>query len=389
MKSSYGIALLSLWFAGQSSTPIQHSSVTLAGLLTRADYERLLEREFEVGGGIRRLKISLNYTGEDRRTVIDLGLRGPSGFRGWSGGGPQTVVIGATIASYGYLPGPIEPGRWAVILGIPNIREGSEDSYSITIDQSDKEEPDFPVIARERGWFAGDFHSHSGHSDGRIQLAGDSRVKIQPHRVFDAARQAVLDFVALTDHNTTSHWSDVERLQPYYSNLLLLHAREVTTYNGHLNAFGERKFVDFRVGPGRPLNDVLDELASEGAFISINHPAAPDDESCMGCGWTATSQETMRRIHAIEIVNGDTVDGKLAGWPLWAKMLNAGLHLTAIGGSDDHTADETIDRAVGRPATVVYARELSEPALLEGLTRGLAYVRTRGTSGPTLQFEAF
>src|SRR5262245_39486426 len=99
MKSSYGIALLGLWFAGQSSTPIHSGSVTLAGLLPRADYERLLEREFEVGAGIRRLKISLNYTGEDRRTVIDLGLRGPSGFRGWSGGGPQTVVIGATIAS--------------------------------------------------------------------------------------------------------------------------------------------------------------------------------------------------------------------------------------------------------------------------------------------------
>jgi len=200
----FNVALLSLWFAIQSSLQTHPGTVTLSGSLTHADYERLFEREFDVGPGIQRLKISLDYSGEDRRTVVDLGLRGPAGFRGWSGGGPQNVVIGATIASYGYLPGPIEPGRWAVILGVPNIREGSRDSYSITIEESDKEEPEFPVIRRDAGWFAGDFHSHSGHSDGRVELANGSRVKIPPHRIFDAALRAGLDFIALTDHNTTS-----------------------------------------------------------------------------------------------------------------------------------------------------------------------------------------
>src|SRR5262245_43048550 len=180
--------------------------MTLSGSLTRADYERLLEREFDVPGGIKCLKISLMYTGEDRRTVIDLGLRGPAGFRGWSGGGPQTVVLGGTFATYGYLPGPVEPGRWAVILGVPNFREGSNDGYSITIEELDHEEPTFPVIRRGPGWFAGDFHSHSGHSDGRAQLADGSRVKIPPHRIFDAARGLGLDFIALSDHNTVSHW---------------------------------------------------------------------------------------------------------------------------------------------------------------------------------------
>jgi hypothetical protein len=205
--------------------------------------------------------------------------------------------------------------------------------------------------------------------------------------VFDAARNANLDFIALTDHNTTSHWTEVERLQPYYSNLLLVHAREVTTYNGHMNAFGERSFVDFRVTGQRSIHAVLDEVSAGGAFISINHPAAPDDETCMGCGWSARDLETMRRVNGIEIVNGDNAEGPLAGWRFWASMLNSGLHLTAIGGSDDHTADEQRDRAVGRPATMVYAEELSESALLNGLKNGRAYVRTRGVSGPVLQFE--
>jgi hypothetical protein len=109
----------------------------------------------------------------------------------------------------------------------------------------------------------------------------------------------------------------------------------------------------------------------------------------MGCGWTSGAKpEVMRRVNGIEIVNGDRAEGPLSGWAIWAKMLNAGYHLTAIGGSDEHTADETRDRSIGTPATVVYADELSEPALLDGLRKGRAYVRTRGPQGPTLQFEA-
>src|SRR5262249_20795372 len=68
--------------------------------------------------------------------------------------------------------------------------------------------------------------------------------------------------------------------------------------------------------------------------------------------------------------------------------LNAGFHLTAIGGSDEHTADETHDRSIGTPATVVYADELSEPALLDGLRKGRVYLKARGPQGPTLRFEA-
>ena len=378
-------------FAGELKGSVSRNvrMSTISGSLTRDDYERLLERRFEVLPGTRSLRIELSYSGTDRGTVIDLGLRGPSGFRGWSGGGPQKITVGSTFTSYGYLPGPIEAGSWAVIVGVPNIREGSTDTYSITIEQLDREEPSFPVIRNEAAWFTGDFHSHSGHSDGHAGVFGGIQAKIPPHRVFDAARRAGLDFIALTDHNTTSHWTEVERLQLYYNNLLLLHAREVTTYNGHLNAFGEREFTDFRVTTDRPLDVILDNLTSGGAFISINHPALPDDETCMGCGWTSgVKPEVMRRVNAIEIVNGDRVEGPLSGWDTWVKMLNAGYHLTAIGGSDEHTADETRDGSIGTPATVVYADDLSEPALLDGLRKGRVYVRTRGPQGPTLQFEA-
>jgi hypothetical protein len=375
-------------FAGELHRNGVTGPIVITGTLTRADHHRLFEREFDVPAGINSLKISLAYSGVEQRTVIDLGLRSPAEFRGWSGGGPQTIVVGPTFATYGYLSGPIEAGKWAVVLGVPNLREGSTDTYTVTIEELPIEEPSFPVLRRGPAWFAGDFHSHSGHSDGHAELADGSRVKIPPHRVFDAARLAGLDFIALTDHNTPSHWTEIDRLQPYYSSLLLLHSREITTYDGHLNAFGERQFVDFRVSNERRLRNILDELAVGGAFLSINHPALPNDENCMGCGWGDKSPETLSRIQAVEVVNGDSAEGLLSGWPVWVKMLNSGLHLTAIGGSDDHSADETQDHAIGRPATVVYAEDLSEPALLEGLRKGRVYIRTRGALGPTLRFEA-
>ena len=115
-----------------------------------------------------KLEIEYAVSGADRRTVVDLGLRGPSGLRGWSGGGKRSIMVSALGATPGYLPGPIESGPWAVVLGIPNIRPGSEDTYTITIRLFSADlPPASKVIRAGSGWFAGDLHAHSGHSDGR------------------------------------------------------------------------------------------------------------------------------------------------------------------------------------------------------------------------------
>src|SRR4029077_11157366 len=152
---------------------------------------------FDVQEGTAGLEITLSYTGESEKTVIDLGLRSPAGFRGWSGGGSQTIEVGAIRASYGYQPGPIEPGRWAVVLGVPNIREGRRDSYTLAVRLLSDERTPAPVLKRGPGWFVGDLHSHSGHSDGRTTTTAGTRIPVPTHRVFDAARAAGLDFIAL------------------------------------------------------------------------------------------------------------------------------------------------------------------------------------------------
>ncbi len=372
--------------AGDAVDTEQRFSITL----TSADYERLFEQPFDVPAGVRRVEVAYRVSGGDARTVVDLGLRSPSGLRGWGGGSRSRIWVSALSATAGYLPGAIEPGAWAVVLGVPNIRAGRTDTLEIAVRLFTTDLPEGAAIAdRGPGWFVGDLHAHSGHSDGRVPSRRGVAVGTPPHRVFDAAVAAGLDFVALTDHNTTSHWLDVDRLQPYYDDLLLLRGREITTYRGHANTVGERAAHEFRLpAPDASPAPLLAPIADTGAFVSINHPALPDGEMCMGCGWNVTDPAVMASVHGVEVVNGDTATGPLAGWTFWARLRSAGYRLTAVGGSDEHTVAADADRQLGRPATVVWARALSEAALVDGLKSGRVYVRVRGTDGPVITFHA-
>jgi hypothetical protein len=93
-------------------------------------------------------------------------------------------------------------------------------------------------------------------------------------------------------------------------------------------------------------------------------------------------------VHGVEVVNGALRGGAVDGWSFWARLLNGGHRLTAVGGSDEHTVDAPLDQNLGTPATVVYARELSEAGIVEGLKSGRVYLRTEGARGPELEFSA-
>ena len=276
------------------------------------------------------------------------------------------------------------------MLGVPNIRAGRTDEYRLTIRLFDTDLPPGPTLdGRGPGWYAGDLHAHSAHSDGRSRSRREAAIGTPVHRVLDAAAAAGLDFVALTDHNTASHWLDVVRLQPYYDDLLVLRGREVTTYRGHANTVGERAFHEFRLAtPQTSPAALLAAIRGAGAFVSINHPLSPDDERCMGCGWNDTDAATMAEVDGVEIVNGDGADGPIAGWRFWAAQLSQGRRLTAIGGCDEHTVDDPADRVMGRPTTVVWAAALSEAAIVAGLHQGRVHVRARGPAGPLLDLRA-
>lgn len=387
--------LFSLCFAlsGLFADPLPAPTLVLQGTLTRADYQTYRLLPFRVPPGTARVTVELSYTGREQRTVLDLACFDESRFRGSSGGKSQ-FTISATDASPSYLPGPIHPGIWKVMLAVPNIRPGVTSHYQVKIWLARGEHADAalplvaPVLRNTAGWYKGDLHMHTANSDGTCRsLSGRSSVPCPVFFTAQAAARKGLDFIAITDHNTSSTYDAERELQPWFDTVLFLHGREITTFFGHANVFGTERFIDYRIGfHGRSVNDVIADAHRAGALFSINHPADPSGENCMGCGWTAPHTD-FRNVDAIEVINGTQAEGPLSGIPFWQAQLNQGHRITAIGGSDTHRPDQPSPQQ-GTPTTVVYARQLSEAAILDGLHAGHVYLKVAGPQGPDLFLTA-
>jgi len=379
------------------------AELVLTGVLTRADHETYKELEFDVPPGVERLTVVFSHTGREQKATIDLGLFDPERFRGWSGGDKMTFTLSATDATPSYLPGPIRPGRWLLILGVPNIRIGCEAAYEAKIYFGRGEATevsrfsDAPLAVGAR-WYRGDLHMHTCHSDGTVESQGGARVPGPVYRTVEAAAAKGCDFIAVTDHNAVSHHHALRELQPYFDKLLLIPGVEVTTFQGHAGVLGAVGFVEFRLtSPHLPrIGDLLDRVERQHGLFAINHPALPSNEYCMGCGWTTPGTD-YSRVAAVEVVNGgamtaqrNVADGPLSGVPFWEARLNEGHRPTAIGGSDNHKPDADPDKAsaVGAPTTVVWADELSERAILDAIRSGSVFVDVEGTRDRVLELSA-
>jgi hypothetical protein len=229
---------------------------------------------------------------------------------------------------------------------------------------------------------------HTAHSDGQCASQTGTKVPCPVFLTVEAAARRDLDFIAISDHNTTSQYDAMRELQPYFDKVLLIPAREITTFYGHMNLLGTESYLDFRVGSRSvpDVNTLLRNAQKLGALVSINHPQASTGELCMGCGWTPNGQVDMGRITGVEAVNGGSELEGSSGVPFWDKQLNQGHRLTGIGGSDNHNALSDPDRpsAVGNPTTVVYAAELSTPAILAGIRAGHVFIDATASHGRVL-----
>ncbi len=383
-------------FAADKAQP----DVVLRGALTGQDNQTWRLVPFDVPAGTTRITVDFDYTTRDARTTIDLGIVGPDGFRGqdgfrgWSGGNKRSFTISATDATPSYLPGAIRPGSWSLLLGIPNIRPDTRAEFSAQVRYERaggvSAQPGL-VLRAQAGWYRGDLHMHTAHSDGSCTSLKGQRVPCPLFLTVKTASERGLDFIAITDHNTTSHADAMRELQPYFDDLLLIPGREVTTFHGHANLFGSVSMLDFRVGSGEvpDWNALLSDVEHTGGIISINHPIRPSGEQCMGCGWTPAGDVDYGRFQAIEAVNGPDADTPYSGIEFWEHLLNRGYHLTAIGGSDNHNALSAAGSAgaIGTPTTVIYADSLSQDGIVAAIRRGRVFIDIAGTRDRALDIS--
>lgn len=346
---------------------------------------------FDVPEGIGALEFTFSYDGRREYAEMEIGLFDPYGFRGTSRFSKDEFYISKYRTTASYFTGRIMPGEWNVSLGFPTITQ--EAGYTIQIRMIPEGHPEYygpSEIALETGkrWYKGDFHTHTGHSDGFG--CPDTEGNRSPCQVFQTAQAAHrngLDFVTIADHNTVSHHQDMKILQPSFPGMLLLRGQEVTTFYGHMNVFGTSIPVEFRIGyNGLTVKNIQEQSRSLGALFSINHPGRDTGARCTGCGWSAENTD-YNLVDAIEVVNGTNIETRVAGIPFWHERLNEGYMITGIGGSDDHGAG--FGRAQpGTPTTMVYAESLSEADLLKAVKKGRVYLRTRSPDGPAIEYIA-
>jgi len=340
---------------------------------------------FTVGPRAAGVRVRLAYP--RGAAVLDLGLFDPDGFRGWSGGARDEVAITPSAATPGYLPGPLTPGEWRVILALYRVPDGGVD-YTVEIEVGRVTPPQPPPpgppperpprrglpAAPGRRWLAGDLHSHTVHSDGTLGV----------DQLACVAAGRGLDYLAVTDHNTSSHHAELPAAARR-TGLLLLPGQEVTVPAGHANCIGVDRWVDFRGPPGA----WLAAARAAGGLLAVNHPADP----AMDCAWLLPLAE---RAHLVEAWHG----GWDRRWPdaaTWARLIaaapGAGVPVAAdgdpaarwwrrygevpVGGSDFHRDDGMLP---GSPTTWVEA----EGDDVVGALRAGRVALSESPSGPLL-----
>jgi predicted metal-dependent phosphoesterase TrpH len=374
------------------------NGLVLHGTVTSSQNNTYIEAPFEVPAGTRRVTLTFSYTGKEQRTTLDIGLLDPERLRCWIGGNKSTLTVSATDATPSCLTGPVGAGMWKLLIGVPNIRSNVTATYTANVFFTHSDlVGDEPAVLRSPlrsgpAWFRGDLHMHTAHSDGSCKSIRGVKVPCPVFVTADAAARRGLDFIAITDHNTTSQNDAMRELQPYFDSLLMIPGREMTTFHGHANLFGTVAPLDFRVGSREvpDINTLFRRANQTGGLVSINHPNAPTGEACMGCGWDPKPEADLTLVQAVEAVNSGAEDGPYAGLSFWEKQLNRGFRLTGIGGSDNHTAQRPLDEvgSIGSPTTVVYAAELSTPAILEAIRAGHVFVDLTANKDRLLEMSA-
>jgi hypothetical protein len=334
---------------------------------------------FEVPSGTRQLEVHLRF---DEGNVIDLGIADPrfstfpstEGFRGWSGGFRDCFAITPEAATPGYLAGEVLEGTWQVLLGLHRIKsDGCHYQLEIRLNEpitaplliKPKAEPS-SILEHKAGWYPGDLHSHTFHSDAQGSL----------EHLVAAAEERGLSFLAVTDHNTTSHHAHLFAAQASTS-VLFVPGTELTTDDGHANVWGAKGWVDFRFQNSDEFVTATNRARKLGGVISVNHPKTG------GPAWRYDIPE----VEALEVWQSPWANYNWESLELYQTLLTQGRRITLVGGSDRHQPGypdhDPLELRVGSPTTWLYLEERSSSAVLKALRSGQAFV-SESPRGPKL-----
>ena len=310
-------------------------------------------------------------------------MHAPEGSRGSAS---HVYELSEDMASRGGIPGPLPEGEWKFIVYKRRFLESIP--ITITVDAvqlSDEEiaQEANPGIHRAEAkpfssksieaspngaWYNGELHVHSEESTGRTSVA----------EIIAVAKAQNIDFLAITDHFTASHWLRIQAVDNE-GPPLLLQSMEVSGDKGHANIHGIQTWINPLVDDNKELSDFLgldqspsmeliaDQTHEQGGLFSINHALSG------GVAWRY-SDFPMEKADLFEIWCTPDSTTTFLYPTMWDMLLCQGYRLIGVGSSDSH--HPTIDGPwqLGKIRTWVFAKDLSQRGILDGLREGKVFI---------------
>lgn len=356
-------------------------------MLNAGDEKRHIAHEFTVAEGAQSLHIRLRYARgpADLGNMLTVTLFDPAGFRGECHRSGEIngdtrihdIHLSPAQATHGFIAGPVTAGRWRVVINTHRISAAC--ACQLDIDTTNV--IDAPRLSdvieltelsnTKAGWLRGDLHAHTFHSDGHWDAEA----------LIAWAKANALDFVTLSDHNTTSGLYAFHCASK--GNIITLGGFELTTFFGHALALNVDQWIDWRINAERSMQDIAGEVTRAGGTFIIAHPHAIGDPICTGCHWDY-SDMLPGSAKLVEVWNGGTWGNESyneLGLAQYYRWLNDGHRLVATAGTDIHGQPHTSE-SFG--FNVIHAQAGTPTGIFYGLQAGHVFL----SSGPHLEISA-
>jgi hypothetical protein len=374
------------------------STMTLTGVAVGTGV--YLYHPFTVPPGTTRIDVRIDKQGAAATGIGLFDSRGshyatldrPNGFRGIYGEERGEFFVAVDSASQAFLPGPMDPGEWTVIVPVFQARQPTPYAITVTLTAGEPGRPfvlgaDLDTVLDAADWYRGDLHAHTPESSD----AWASGTALGPREWAQVCREIGLDFLALTDHNVIRQ--NLAIAEAAGEDVLLLAGEEMTNwFHGHATVSGiaPGEWFDWRQRPAAELTpealadprtgtiqEFLRAARASGAFVSAAHPLGAT------LAWQFfpdAAVDPAARTDSVEVWTGQFQPDDQASVDAWDAMNAQGQRLVANGGSDLHGVENTQGFVAGTPTTVVHAPALSTRAVVEGLRQGRSFI-TRLPSG--------
>ena len=368
-----------------SNTPdtLAPHKIQLQGQLTSANMRQTSPTFIDVPEGVTNIHFLFKYS---PKAAVDQRLPYQISVMIFDTKGPRFeisrpddigVFINEAQASPGGTPGPIPAGKWMIFILVHRLLSDTPVSYELDVTMSFDPLTERPqpwiagkVAPRGPGWYRGDLHAHTIHSDGSWDIPDLVRFW----------KERGVDFMTLSDHNTISGLAQARSLAD--DELLVMGGMELTTFLGHAVAVGVNQWFDWRKLDGTQITmpELAQQVIDAGSLYTIAHPMNEGDPNCCGCRWEYYDMLPGNAL-AVEVWNGLWRPHNQEALQWFYHWLNEGIRLTAVSGTDMHWRPADDERG---PVNVVYAQELSETAILDAIKAGHSYI----SAGPELLLTA-